>query len=114
MLDDKNEVVETMEKLEPSKSIVLDDGQVLHDVHKIEGTNIVVHKETEEEIQARRFGNADQVTWKTWSVVVVRTKEMSTTLIIDVPPGPSPQLCHLVLASSKFVFYPSRTSPSAW
>jgi DNA-binding cell septation regulator SpoVG len=62
---EKDQVVETTEKLESSKSIVLDDGVVLHDVHRIEGTAIIVHKETEEEVHARRYGNADQVTWKT-------------------------------------------------
>ena len=43
----------------------------LHHVHKIEGTNIVVHEETEEEANARKFGDADKVTAKTWIVVTV-------------------------------------------
>ena len=43
----------------------------MHDVHKIEGTDILVHEETEEEINARKYGDADHVTAKTWTVVTV-------------------------------------------
>lgn len=43
----------------------------VHNVHAIEGTNILVHDETEEEVNARKFGDADEVTFKTWVVVTV-------------------------------------------
>lgn len=43
----------------------------VHHVHKIEGTDIIVHEETEEEINARKNGNADKVTARTWIVVTV-------------------------------------------
>ncbi len=55
-----------LEKLELQESHAY-----VHDVHKIEGTDILVHEETEEEANARKYGDADKVTAKTWIVVTV-------------------------------------------
>lgn len=62
-----------------SKEAAIDASQIekvqshayVHHVHKIEGTNILVHEETEEEANARKYGDADKVTAKTWVVVTV-------------------------------------------
>lgn len=60
---------------------VLESGAVIHNVHKIEGTSIIVHEETEEEIEARKHGDADKVTLKTWLVVVVSLPVVSHALL---------------------------------
>ena len=66
MFDSKEPVNKTPMELEKVESQAY-----VHHVHKIEGTDILVHEETEEEINARKFGDADKVTVKTWIVVAV-------------------------------------------
>ncbi len=42
------------------------------EVEKVAGTDIVIHRVTTAEAEAREHGDADHVTVKTWIVVVVR------------------------------------------
>ena len=66
MLDSKEPIDESPTQLEKIESQAY-----VHHQQRIEGTDILIHEETEEEINARKFGDADKVTVKTWIVVCV-------------------------------------------